>query len=474
MIYEQFAFWGRAAPGMPAAVAAGSRLTYAQALRWVDNVASHLRAGGVRPGHRVAVPLSPEIPALLCQFALDRLGACSCFDATGEQPWVDWFVTTHAPSSPRQVRVPFDSLPAADDPRAGAESQIAPHRWQPHESCRIKGSSGSTGMPKWIHRSYMSTLHGLETSRNMMALGPGVTCAHSLGTAGPAATLKTNAWRTGSTLALLSAKPRELVAELASLHVNLLALSPGSAQIILSSVGNTPPSLPDLQTVYLFGARAAPQLADQLCAMARVVMTYGSTETGNTSCAVLRAGKAPGHTQVQVRPESRVEVCASDEDGRGPVRIAVVDPACDGYVGDDGVARPFTEGEPQWFYTGDRGWFDRLGMLHITGRHDDVLNLGGIKLTAAELDDLVAGCGLTVEHASLNAMDAHGAETATAVVVMKEGHTAQQLRSALKKARPTITALRILVAQQLPRLPTTKLDYVKLRENLARGVRKPD
>ena len=39
------------------------------------------------------------------------------------------------------------------------------------------------------------------------------------------------------------------------------------------------------------------------------------------------------------------------------------------------------------FFTADSGWIDEEGMLHIGGRTDDIINVGGLKLAPQEVEE---------------------------------------------------------------------------------------
>ena len=58
-----------------------------------------------------------------------------------------------------------------------------------------------------------------------------------------------------------------------------------------------------------------------------------------------------------------------------------------GYVGDpERTASVLKEG---FIYTSDIGFLDNEGMLHLTGREDDVINVGGFKVAPTEVEDAV-------------------------------------------------------------------------------------
>ena len=60
----------------------------------------------------------------------------------------------------------------------------------------------------------------------------------------------------------------------------------------------------------------------------------------------------------------------------------------------------FTEG---WFRTGDEGWLDDAGYLHLRGRLKELINRGGEKISPLEVDAVL------LEHSAVaNAVDVRG------------------------------------------------------------------
>jgi acyl-coenzyme A synthetase/AMP-(fatty) acid ligase len=114
-------------------------------------------------------------------------------------------------------------------------------------------------------------------------------------------------------------------------------------------------------------------------------MQYGSTEAGVvTAGPVALRGYAEGSTGF-VCPGCQVEIV--DENGRlrdrgqsGIIRVRTPWMALS-YL--DGPNASVRDG---WFYPGDVGYFTASGELVVAGRQDDVINMGGVKLSAAAIE----------------------------------------------------------------------------------------
>lgn len=121
----------------------------------------------------------------------------------------------------------------------------------------------------------------------------------------------------------------------------------------------------------------------QLLPHSRLFNTYASTETGiicsyeysRYGCEPGLLGKPMKHSSVRIGEGGRV-ICS----GRTIMS---------GYVGSpEATAQVLRHGE---VFTSDTGFIDNEGMLHLQGRLDDVINVGGYKVNPSEVEDAAAG-----------------------------------------------------------------------------------
>ena len=119
----------------------------------------------------------------------------------------------------------------------------------------------------------------------------------------------------------------------------------------------------------------------QLLPNTRLYNTYASTETGIIStynyndgrCIAGCLGRPMKHSQIIITEKGLI-AC------KGKTLMS-------GYVGDsERTASVLKEGV---IYTSDIGKLDAEGMLHLTGREDDVINVGGFKVAPTEVEDAV-------------------------------------------------------------------------------------
>ncbi|MCU1425353.1 MAG: o-succinylbenzoate--CoA ligase [Microbacteriaceae bacterium] len=187
-------------------------------------------------------------------------------------------------------------------------------------------------------------------------------------------------------------------------------------------------------------ATPAPMVERALELGLNIVRTYGSSET---SGGCVYNGVPIGHTEMRV------------VDGQVELSGAVLG---EGYLGDDErTALAFhTERGQRWYRTGDTGRIDD-GVLTITGRLDDVIISGGLKVSLAALERMLNEIGGLGDLVVVAAGSAEWGEVP--VVVSTRNFTIGDIREAIvdRLGRAAVPA-RVVVVDELPRLPSGKPD----------------
>jgi o-succinylbenzoate---CoA ligase len=174
----------------------------------------------------------------------------------------------------------------------------------------------------------------------------------------------------------------------------------------------------------------------------RVVQTYGMSETCG---GCVYDGVPLDGVGLKIDAEDRVLLT-------GPVLF-------DGYEGDpDRTAEVLQDG---WFRTDDQGLLD-AGRLRITGRLDDVVISGGVKVPAVAVERMLAGHPSVQGVAVVGVPDQEWGERVVAVVETRDGAvTLEELRD-LVTPRPWAPR-RMLAVHALPVLANGKLDRLTVR-----------
>lgn len=188
-------------------------------------------------------------------------------------------------------------------------------------------------------------------------------------------------------------------------------------------------------------AKVLRQLASTL------VYTYNSNELGFMA-VVGAAGVAT------LRPDVNAEVV--DERG-APVpegqsgQARVKSPAMvDGYLDNpEATARNFRDG---WFYTGDAAIMVGPRRLRIIGRSDDLLNIGGIKVSPDAIEEDVAGRPGVVDVGVTSITNLDGVDEIGVAVVLAEGADFDEVRKRIAgRLAKSAGKARIVSTRKIPR-----------------------
>jgi fatty-acyl-CoA synthase len=135
------------------------------------------------------------------------------------------------------------------------------------------------------------------------------------------------------------------------------------------------------------------------------------------------------------------------------------------YDNPEKTAETFRNG---WIHTGDLGWLDAEGYLHISGRKKDLIVTGGQNVHPAEVEELILSFPEVADCAVIGLNDPLWGERVTAIVVAKEGAEVngdEFIRRCRERLAGFKTPKEILVqAEPLPRTPTGKVQKFLLVE----------
>ena len=160
-------------------------------------------------------------------------------------------------------------------------------------------------------------------------------------------------------------------------------LVPASIRILIQFSADRLAALADRMDFIETGAAAISQADMQtLCRLlprTRLYNTYASTETGIISTYNFNDGRCVAGCLGRPMPHSRLFI--TDE---GTIACQG-DTLMTGYIGDP--ERTATVLRDNTLFTSDLGRLDEEGMLHLAGRQDDVINVGGFKVAPTEVED---------------------------------------------------------------------------------------
>jgi O-succinylbenzoic acid--CoA ligase len=131
---------------------------------------------------------------------------------------------------------------------------------------------------------------------------------------------------------------------------------------------------------------------------------------------------------------------------------------------DADTARAF---DGPWFVTADLGSFGPGGLLEVLGRADDVINTGGLKVAAAQVEEALGSCPGVREVAVVGVPDEEWGQLVTAVVVPADPARPPELEQLRAHVRDRLgghaAPRRLRLVARLPMLASGKLDRAGLR-----------
>jgi len=313
----------------------------------------------------------------------------------------------------------------------------------PHEVAVVIATSGSTGEPKGVQLSAAALMHSARASLRRLGARPGERWLCPLPTSHIAGLGVLVRSLVAGTAPVVTDRldPMELVAQ----GCAFVSLVPTQLRRMLDAGAG----LAAFRAILAGGAAVpASLLAEARAAGARVVTTYGMSETCG---GCVYDGVPLDGVQVRTGADGQIRI-------GGPVVFS-------GYRNrPDLTAAALDDG---WFLTSDVGRLGADGRLTVRGRADEMINTGGEKVAPAEVAAILAGCPGVREAVVFGEPDPEWGEQVTAAVVpvdLAAPPDLAQLRAAVRQRMPSYAAPKALIlVTELPLLPSGKPDLAAIR-----------
>lgn len=392
-------------PDREALVTRGGRLTYAELDRLADRAAHAWRELGVAPGDRVAASLPNETDIVVAFHGAMRLGAVwvgvNRNLAAPEKRWLladceASMLLTDDPLDDAGVRVVEttdwrSAVDASDDVPVGVDVD-------PHAPAGIAYTSGTTGRPKGsVHSQHGLLLPGavlVETRGYGSGLRKGDCFPFTILNLAVLTTLLVS--QAGGTSILMDRIDAEGVAEwIHAERVTTWNGPPALLHTLANASEITADDLASLDEVWTGGADCPEVIRAAFAAKfgLPVLATYGLTEAPSVVAIDHRSGDdhAPGASG---RPLPHLRVRIRDDHGE-PVPDGETGEICVGAADDryrtmlgywerpEATASTVVDGELR---TGDVGFLDAEGRLHVRDRKSLVIIRGGANIYPAEVE----------------------------------------------------------------------------------------
>jgi acyl-CoA synthetase (AMP-forming)/AMP-acid ligase II len=153
----------------------------------------------------------------------------------------------------------------------------------------------------------------------------------------------------------------------------------------------------------------------------------------------------------------------------GEVEVGAFDDNAYRYLGEDGAVE--VAGRGRW-RTGDMGFLDADGFLHLTGREKELIIRGGVNISPVEIDGVLMQRSEIAEAATVGVPDRVWGEEVVSYVVLRPGvaFAPDELLAFCAAQLPAFKAPKqILLRDQLPKSERGKLDRKALVAEWNRG-----
>ncbi|MDX2143539.1 MAG: class I adenylate-forming enzyme family protein [Rhodospirillaceae bacterium] len=456
------------------------KITYAAFAADVARMSAVLAAGGLKPGNRFGIASDDPYLSWLATLAGFRIGAVSVAVADitpaeiADRLTLAVIATSHTGlperigAASRRVTIDFAAMQAARERDVPARSPAAAS-----QAGRILLSSGTTGRPKAVLLDATRLVATVATNQSRYSIDAQSRLFSLLGpNTGAGFRSVPLTWWQGGTVILRSGRSIRATA-VAARTANRILLSPASLASLLSGLAADATPVPNL-TVFVGGGRLSPNVRKdaeaRLSTDLRII--YGASEIGGMcQCPAAALDDEPGLVGVP-RPGVTIEIV--DDDGRllprgtvGIVRIRA-DTMVNSYLDDPAAtAAAFRDG---WFYSGDVGKLMADGALVVSGRSNDVLNLGGVKLSPEDIEIQLAGMTGLADVCVVSLPDAAGSEVLTVAAVTAPGTAWRDLKDAIVAALHRHREVAVYRVDHIPRNAMGKIPRDAFRQRLMEAV----
>jgi acyl-CoA synthetase (AMP-forming)/AMP-acid ligase II len=451
-------------------------------------LARHLAARGVVAGDRVAVMTSNRPEFVVAVDAVSKLGAAAVLVSPAwKAREVDHALALTTPrhavadgegAALLATRLGVTDLDDGGDHFAQSRAPLGAAAVRDIDEAVMVFSSGTTGLPKAVRHTHRSIGHATSHWVAALGLGPddrfqvATPPSHILGLLNLLA-----AAEAGATVRLHKRFDLdEVLHRIASERMTLeMAVAP-----IALAIANHPRledfDLSSLRYIMWGATPVTASVAETVTARTGVrwLCAYGASEAPVLAANPVHdparwrldsAGLPPAGVQLRVVSLESGEVLPAGQTGE----VQAMSPsAMAGYLPEEANADAFADG---WYRTGDVGWLEPEGWVHITDRAKEMMKVNGFQVAPAEIEAVLHGHPAVLDCAVFGIPDERAGEVPVAAVQLDPDQpvTVEELQRLVAGSLATYKQLRrIVVVKAIPRLPSGKVLRRDLRDEWGR------
>jgi long-chain acyl-CoA synthetase len=468
------------------ALRAGDRCwTFGELQAMSTGMASHLAAAGVGVGDRVAVMMANRVEFVTAVYGISKVGAAAVLVSPA---WKTIEVgnavrltgPVHAVADATSAPLLMEQLGAArvtdvDDPSLalGAASSDSVEVAGRAEAVLVF-SSGTTGLPKAVRHTHDSIGHATAHWCAALGLGPddrfqvATPPSHILGLLNLLAAVSA-----GATVRLHQRFDLDEV--LARIESEGMTLEMAVAPIALAMANHPRLEDYDLSSLryIMWGATPVSESVARLVTERtgiRWLPAYGASEVPVIAANPVERPEAWRLDSAGMTPDG-IEIRVADIDTGAPVQpggtgeIQVRGPSVmSGYLPESETAGAFADG---WYRTGDVGWMEAEGWVHLTDRLKEMIKVNGFQVAPAELEAVLHGHPAVLDCAVFGIADERAGEVPVAAVQLDPTRPVGtgELERLVADSLASYKRLRhVVVVDSVPRLPSGKVLRRVLRD----------
>jgi long-chain acyl-CoA synthetase len=456
--------------------------------------ARHLVDRGVGPGARVAVMMANRPEFVITVNAISKVGAAAVLlSPAWKAAEVDHAleltagprhaVADGAAASLLADRLGSDGVTDLDDTTALEVALTHSRRRPPGAEARATDdvilvfSSGTTGFPKAVRHTHASIARATSHWCTALGLGPddrfqvATPPSHILGLLNLLA-----AAEAGATVRLH--RRFDLDEVLRGIASERMTLEMAVAPIALAMANHPRLEDYDLSSLRYIMWGATPVTESVAIAVTertgvRWLPAYGASElpviavnpvADPAAWRLDSAGMPPADVELRVADLDSGRVVGPGEIGELQARSPSV---MAGYLPDEATADAFVDG---WYRTGDVGWLEPEGWVHLTDRSKEMMKVNGFQVAPAEVEAVLHGHPAVLDCAVFGIADERAGEVPVAAVQLDAHRPVDEgeLRRLVADTLATYKQLRhVVVVDAIPRLPSGKVLRRTLRDEWA-------
>jgi acyl-CoA synthetase (AMP-forming)/AMP-acid ligase II len=457
--------------------------------------ARHLAARGVGHGDRVALMMANRMEFTVAVHAVSKLGGAAVLISPA---WklaevghaVDLTTPVHAVADGDASSLLAGCLGAgsvtdlddpADDPFAHSRSEPTAARVRADDESVLVFSSGTTGLPKAVRHTHASMGLATEHWVKVLGLGPddrfqvATPPSHILGLLNLLAAVSA-----GATVRLH--RRFDLDEVLARIASERMTLEMAVAPIALALANHPNLEDHDLSSLryIMWGATPVTESVAEVVTKrtgVRWLPAYGASEVPVIAANPVdrpdrwrldSAGLPPPGVELRVADLETGDALPAGEIGEIQVMSGSV---MAGYLPEEASSDAFADG---WYRTGDVGWLEAEGWVHLTDRSKEMIKVNGFQVAPAEVEAVLFRHPAVLDCAVFGVADERAGEVPAAAVALAPGLPVAdgELEVLVADSLATYKRLHYLVVvDEIPRLPSGKVLRRTLRDEWSAPLR---